>query len=398
MGGGDTLTNAAPAPLSIDATQLPDLFNRDMYFKLAASPATFTLLGDYEFVTILQDIKANPSRFELHRFDPRVVRATTVLQVSLLSMEAVTSAFDPLLAISRLATNPTTIPLLQAYDFFPKLMAVQNDVFLLPDHMNDPRKGKALVALLQASVYATACPVIGSVAELVKHLLVGQSYERVATLGRLCPFACPSKTSGHPIFAAKNKKRPGDNLVVKLSLGRHEIDFFSRIHQMPNVQHAIKGFVKYIDGAEARVMQWGKSSFSQDQPALRYNFVEEVVRAIQGCHNLNHIHGDVKLDNVMFFVVASGGATQYKLIDFDNATRVGEPMNKHCTPEYCPPEMAKFKLGRTTAPVISEGGTLLEFAQMNNDEILAAIAAPDFNFERSLNAIVLKDQQKECLV
>ncbi|KAF0693460.1 Aste57867_15589 [Aphanomyces stellatus] len=156
MRRGDTQTNAAPALLSIDATQLPELFNRDMYFKLAASPATFTLLGDYEFVTILQEIETNSSRFELHKSDPRVVRATTLLQLSLLSMDAVSRAFDCVM-ISRLAINLDTVPLLQAYDFFPKLKAVQNDVSLLPDHMNDPRMGKALVALLQASIYATAC-------------------------------------------------------------------------------------------------------------------------------------------------------------------------------------------------------------------------------------------------
>ncbi|KAF0697973.1 Aste57867_11380 [Aphanomyces stellatus] len=313
---------------------------------------------------------------------------------------------------------------------FPKLMAVQNDVSSLPDHMNDPRMGKALVALLQASVYATACPVIGSVAELVDHLLVDPAKEWPLWDDYVL-LSVPVKESGHPIFVAKNKRRPGDNLVVKLSLGRHEIDFFSRIHQMPNVQHAIRGFVKYIDGAEVQVdsfrchaliLERGTCNgleglpFLSTKRLLRYNFIDEVVKAIQGCHNLNHIHGDVKLDNIMFFVADFGGATQYKLIDFDNATRVGKPMNKHCTPEYCPPEMAKFKLGLTTAPVISdtsydvwctavlilklysEGGTLIEFAQMNDDKILAAIAAPEFNFERSLNAIVLKDQQKECLV
>ncbi|KAF0686482.1 Aste57867_21720 [Aphanomyces stellatus] len=88
MGGGDTLTNAAPTTLSIDATQLPELFNLDMYFKIAASPATITLLGNYEFVIVLQEIEGNSSRFELQKFDPRVVRATTVLQFSL-SMDAV---------------------------------------------------------------------------------------------------------------------------------------------------------------------------------------------------------------------------------------------------------------------------------------------------------------------
>ncbi|KAF0695219.1 Aste57867_13949 [Aphanomyces stellatus] len=203
--------------------------------------------------------------------------------------------------------------------------------------MNDPRMGKALVALLQASVYATACPVIGSICVAVKQ-------------------------SGHPIFAAKNKRRHGDNLVVKLSLGRHEIDFF-------NVQHAIKGIVKYIDGAEvqldsfrchALILERGSCSGLRRRPLLRtnlllrYNFVEEVVRAVQGCHNLNHIHGDVKLNNVMVFVAAFGGVTQYKLIDFDNATRVGQPMTKHCTPEYCPPEMTKYILGHTTEPVVAD--------------------------------------------
>ncbi|KAF0719027.1 Aste57867_1329 [Aphanomyces stellatus] len=119
MGGGDTQTNAVLVPLSIKLTQLPEHFNRDMYFKLAASPATFPLLGDPEYVTILQDIESNSSHFELHKSDPRVVRATTVLQLSLLSMDAVSSAIDPLLAIARLASkitrlasNPATVPLL----------------------------------------------------------------------------------------------------------------------------------------------------------------------------------------------------------------------------------------------------------------------------------------------
>ncbi|KAF0719026.1 Aste57867_1328 [Aphanomyces stellatus] len=116
---------------------------------------------------------------------------------------------------------------------------------------------------------------------------------------------------------------------------------------MPNVQHAIKGFVKYIDGAKvqldsfrchAMILERGtcggleRLPFLSTNRLLRYNFINEVAKAIQGCHNLNHIHGDVKLDNIMFFVADFGRATQYKLIDFDNATRVGEPMNKHCTP------------------------------------------------------------------
>ncbi|KAF0711436.1 Aste57867_5276 [Aphanomyces stellatus] len=93
---------------------------------------------------------------------------------------------------------------------------------------------------------------------------------------------------------------------------------------MPNVQHAIKGFVKYIDGAEVQldsfrchvlILERGscsgleRLSFLRTNRLLRYNFVEEVVRAVQGCHNLNHVHSDVKLDNILFFVVASGGAT-----------------------------------------------------------------------------------------
>ncbi|KAF0693458.1 Aste57867_15587 [Aphanomyces stellatus] len=200
--------------------------------------------------------------------------------------------------------------------------------------------------------------------------------------------------------------------------------FFSRIHQMPNLQHAMKGFVKYIDGAKvqldsfrchALILERGPWSGLERLPfrtsrSHRYNFVEGLVRAVQGCHNLNHIHGDVKLDNIMLFVAPSGGTTQYKLINFDNATRVGQPMSKHCTPEYCPPEMAKYILGHTTAPVIadssydvwctavlilklySEGGTLLEFAHLNNDEILEAIATPDFSFQRSLEAVDLPCQ------
>ncbi|KAF0719024.1 hypothetical protein As57867_001325, partial [Aphanomyces stellatus] len=143
------------------------------------------------------------------------------------------------------------------------------------------------------------------------------------------------------------------------------------------------------------------------------NLVEEVVRAIRGYHN--HIHGDVKLSNVMSFVAASGGATQYKLIDFDNATRVGQPMSKHCTPEYCPPEMAQYILGHTTEPIVaatsfdvwciavlilklySEGVSLVEFADMNHEEILAEIANPGFSFRPSLTAVKLGNMQKKCI-
>ncbi|KAF0688040.1 Aste57867_20303 [Aphanomyces stellatus] len=98
-------------------------------------------------------------------------------------------------------------------------MVIQNDVSTLPEHMSDPRMGKALVALLQATVYATACPVMGSVAELVDYLIAAPDNE----LPLWGPFVLVSnliKRSSHPIFFAKNTQRPNDSIVVKLSHGR----------------------------------------------------------------------------------------------------------------------------------------------------------------------------------
>ncbi|KAF0683489.1 Aste57867_24465 [Aphanomyces stellatus] len=389
------------------------MFNREMYFKLAGSSSTFSLLADHEFLVFLQEIQANPSHLEQHKTDRRMVLALKVLESAPPSMDAVSTAFDPRTAISLLATNPATVPLLQSFDFFPKLMVVQNDVSTLPEHMSDPRMGKALVALLQATVYATACPVIGSVAELVDYLIAAPDKEW-PLWGPYVLVSNLIKRSGHPIFLAKNTQRPNDSIVVKLSHGRREIDFFSKIYNLDKVavENAVKGFVSYIGGDEvqfrcqALIMErltctgLQRRTFLQENRLLRYDFVNEVVRAVQGCHNLRYIHGDIKLENVMFFVDPVTGASQYKLIDFDNATEFGKVMVKHCTHEYCPPELADFMLGTAVLmlKLCTKGEKLVEFAQLNPQEILEAISAPGFSFKRSLDTVtLLNEEQKKVL-
>ncbi|KAF0711016.1 hypothetical protein As57867_005404, partial [Aphanomyces stellatus] len=147
-----------------------DLFGPDMFFKLAESPSTFDLLGDFELVTILLSVQTSPGSFNLDASDARMDRVMRVLGLPRTPTDALARAFGPEM-ISRLATNPATLPLIQAYDFFTRLTAVQNDVTLLPDHMGDPRMGKALVALLQETVYSMPTAAIPTMEELVARIL-----------------------------------------------------------------------------------------------------------------------------------------------------------------------------------------------------------------------------------
>ncbi|KAF0719072.1 Aste57867_1302 [Aphanomyces stellatus] len=143
---------------------------------------------------------------------------------------------------------------------------------------------------------------------------------------------------------------------------------------------------------------------------LRFSFLKKVLDAIRVVHELGYIHGDIKLENVVYF----GDETCYKLIDFDNSARLGDLWTKHCTEEYCPPEMAKFMLGHTDNLITSPSfdvwcaavlvlklfvyqGHLREFMTIDNEDILKKIAKPGFSFQASIAAADLSERKKEWL-
>ncbi|KAF0704261.1 hypothetical protein As57867_007372, partial [Aphanomyces stellatus] len=145
----------------------------------------------------------------------------------------------------------------------------------------------------------------------------------------------------------------------------------------------------------------------------RYDSLQQICDAVKSCHKLSHVHGDIKPENI---VCIDTPYPMLKLIDFDNATPLGQNMLKHCTPENCPPEMAAFILGHTTGPVVAhtsfdvwcaavltlkiffKGDQLLEFMHLSeHDDILRVIAHPDFSFQRSLEETNLKPVQRERL-
>ncbi|KAF0696456.1 Aste57867_12787 [Aphanomyces stellatus] len=116
---------------------------------------------------------------------------------------------------------------------------------------------------------------------------------------------------------------------------------------------------------------------------LRFSCLKEILDAIRVVHELGYIHGDIKLENVVYF----GDEAGYKLINFDNSARPGDLWAKHCTEVYSPPEMAKFMLGHTDNLIASPAfdiSPLREFMAIDNEDILEEIAKPRFPFEASI--------------
>ncbi|ETV96690.1 hypothetical protein H310_10008 [Aphanomyces invadans] len=154
------------------------------------------------------------------------------------------------------------------------------------------------------------------------------------------------------VFDGFNHDRKSDQVVVKLTTSTTEINFFRQVNRSRTAGQAVHHIVEWRAGGDvdflgvgsckALVLQRGactmKEKFAQNRlyATDKNNCVFHVVKALEYVHTLRYIHGNLTLENVMMF---SRG--EIKLIDFANTVALNADMPLHCTPEYCPPEMAK---------------------------------------------------------
>ncbi|KAF0698510.1 Aste57867_10877 [Aphanomyces stellatus] len=268
----------------------------------------------------------------------------------------------------------------------------------------------------------TAVGAVTSLEELTQHILADTSKQwPLFHTYELCPDLVGSST--HSIFRAKDTKKPMKTLVVKLTDGLHEKQFFDSVNAM--IPDASKRFVECLDAESislagfncvALIMEGGVKNASMDiheivgEELELFKCVKHVLEGLTKLHRLNYIHGDVKLENVVDF-----GKAGYKLIDFDHAVKIGSLMTTHCTEQYCPPEMAHLILDHTSQLVanvafdvwcvavlilklFSPSQTLKEFMAVDTHDIVATIASPAFSFRASVHATDLSPGKKENLL
>ncbi|CAK4672604.1 hypothetical protein LEN26_016089 [Aphanomyces euteiches] len=403
-----------------------DLFGNDMFVKLANSSESIFFLGDAEFVSKLMTMRKDPKVAASSSSDPRMAIAQSIVESTPPSWEIIERAFDATM-VSKLATNPKTVGFLADYTLLQKLLGIQQNPRTFDDAMEDPRVGTALLELLNVEepqhVETPTQVAIQSLDELTTKLLSDK--KTWPLLGTFVLYPDLVASSSHSIFHAVNTKKAHAQLVAKLTHEHKEIDFFDHIHQLEHRE------TETLLGRIVDCVEWGQVSFyNYDCLALvmerginncrdrikflksdsfaRYRCIEHILTGLKALHNLRYIHGDVKLENVVYF----GDDKGYKLVDFDNAALIGSPMTAHCTEEYCPPEMAHFILGRTKALVVSEKfdvwcaavlvlklfsteNTLEEFLDKS---ILDEIAKPWFSFRASVNATTLSLAKKALLL
>ncbi|KAG9403763.1 putative protein serine/threonine kinase [Aphanomyces cochlioides] len=406
-----------------------DLFGSDMFVKLANSSESIFFLGDAEFVSKLMALRKNPQVVASSSSDPRMAIAQSVVESTPPSWEIIERAFDSTM-VSKLATNPKTVGFLADYALLQKLLGIQMNPRTFDDAMKDPRVGTALLELLNVeepkhveAPKQVAISRIQSLDELTTRLLSDK--KTWPLLGTFVLYPDLVASSSHSIFHVVNTKKAHAQLVAKLTHEHKEIDFFHRIHQLEHrdTETLLRRIVDCVEWGQvsfynydclALVMERGinncrdRIKFLKSDSFARYRCIEHILTGLKALHDLRYIHGDVKLENVVYF----GDEKGYKLLDFDNAAQIGSPMTAHCTEEYCPPEMAHFILGRTKALVASEKfdvwcaavlvlklfsteNTLEEFLDKS---ILHEIAKPWFSFRASVNATTLSLAKKALLL
>ncbi|RHY28746.1 hypothetical protein DYB32_005740 [Aphanomyces invadans] len=217
-----------------------------------------------------------------------------------------------------------------------------------------------------------------------------------------------------------------DQVVVKLTTSTTEINFFRQVNRSRTAGQAVHHIVEWRAGGDvdflgvgsckALVLQRGactmKEKFAQNRlyATDKNNCVFHVVKALEYVHTLRYIHGNLTLENVMMF---SRG--EIKLIDFANTVALNADMPLHCTPEYCPPEMAKcivnglrplkaspsydvWCLGVFILKLFSPNLQLQEFVNLSDEDVVCKIAAPGFSFHASVRACSLSSPQKNMLL
>ncbi|KAF0688707.1 hypothetical protein As57867_019627, partial [Aphanomyces stellatus] len=411
-------------PPSNPATAMTQLFDDQIFFKLAQCPATMPLLGDFEFVTKLQAILNSVDKVPDLVNDPRMTPVLVALASTQPSTDTIAKALGPDM-ISNIASKPRTIQFLTDPEFIIKLTSVQQDVSKLPLYMDDWRMGTVLTELLR-DVLALDSPTFDTLKDLTAY--IGQEKgKQWPLINNFVLCADIISASNHTIVRVEHPRKRHQVWVAKLSDQRHEVDFFDAVYKLgpDDVARATRHFVQCEEWGEVKVLSYkcfavvmerGLANCAERLPLLqvndflRFSCLKEVLDAIRVVHELGYIHGDIKLENIVYF----GDEAGYKLIGFDNSARPGDLWTKHCTEVYCPPEMAKFMLGHTDDLIVSHAidvwcaavlvlklfvhqGHLLEFMAINNEDILNEIAKPGFSFRASIAAADLSERNKEWL-
>ncbi|KAH9088701.1 hypothetical protein LEN26_019393 [Aphanomyces euteiches] len=231
------------------------------------------------------------------------------------------------------------------------------------------------------------------------------------------------------VFVVINTRRRREQLVVKLMDDDLEMDFMNYMNRR-NIRELFNHVVEWKDWGDITfpnnigqciglVLEAGtatlenrlRESVMKEDEYAKYSCVAHLINGVKMLHAQNIIHGNISLDNILYF----GDKGHFKFIDFAVATLINQPMQSMCTPEYCPPEMAKHLLNPppegipakaeydiwSLAVVIPKmfmpNFTLVEFHQQSDLDILQLIASGGFNFQRSLAACTLSVSQKNGL-
>ncbi|KAF0687404.1 Aste57867_20852 [Aphanomyces stellatus] len=397
------------------------LFGPDMFFKLVQDPLTLNALGNIDFVENLLDIQHYPERHSLYAHDVRMTSVLSALNSKQPTTEAIDRAFGPDM-IPKIAKNVETAAFLQDPSFIQKLLAIQKDVTRLPEHMNHPLMGKTVVALLYTPPDAT----IMSVAQLLA--CTRDTKHQWPLFGKfvLTTDVLTMPNDQQCIVRVTQNSNSSRKWVAKLSNKKNELDFIQHVHAMEvhkmMKEHIVNcetwGLVQFNDfKCYAVIMEEGKEDCKHRMHHIKsrvFNLIgclSDIFNSIQACHDIGYIHGDIKLENIVFF----SESERYKLIDFEQTTKMGSVMQNSCTEEYCPPEMAKFMIGRDKSPLcaqksydvwcaavivlklFSENRDLVEFQNIDESAILATIAEPSFSFQKSIEATTLSEEAKKLL-
>ncbi|ETV69924.1 serine/threonine protein kinase [Aphanomyces astaci] len=410
-------------------------FGADMFLKLAAHPSTAHLVTLPDLVLVLLDLQHNPSQLFMHVGDIRVTQALQVLGTPL-PEETVSNAFGTTM-IQTLATNAATCGLVCDAKGLQNLIAIQQNPLTVNQYMTDPRIAQALTVLFQTSstpLQNSSAPTEPAVAS--SNVVVEPSNDNLPAITTLSQLTAQLRSdplkqwpltgkylvcgqvlgeSNHCVFKAINKKRPSDDLVVKLT--QQDKEDVVKLSQRVVVCEEWGAVDVLGFQCQALIMEKGQYSVGDQLRHLqghqypRYRCLEDILDAVVTLHQLQYVHCDLKPENVVFF----GDSDGYKLVDFDNARPARTPLTKNCTEQYCPPEMAHFMLGHTTDPPVATtkydvwctavlvlklfskpGASLIEF----NDGVplLDTIASPMFSFAESVSLTQLSsDRQKSLL-
>ncbi|ETV90926.1 serine/threonine protein kinase [Aphanomyces invadans] len=347
-----------------ETIQLAKVFGPNAAVKLAKDPEMLKLLKDEQSRRIIQDVLIHPSQYHQHK-----------------------TLCEPVLAYLQQFCDETS-------------GAAQDHTIL-------------------------ALPVKGTLDELTAYLMtpgnprkhrLSDTYNVVADLLTKC---------NHSVFKAESGGKKSKKLVVKLTDKQREVEFYERMGHDNDSELYIVDCVQIIDvplAGKAKcfavVMEQGLAldldhvHMLQQQPFLRLNCIEKLARAVLFLHGQRLIHGDIKLENVVYF----SDRIWYKLIDFDHTVPFGSRI-RHCTPEYCPPEMARCMLQGQASTIAAspkfdvwcfgvlvlrlflDGGHLDEFDGVEGDAVYKLVAAPGFSFRQSLAKVAaLNNRQKKYLL